>query len=313
MSVFRRSRQDEPEEVTEVLDQQDVRIVSDDPEPPRIGRIHPGRRHVLATDSTRVGRSVVADAGELGPAWLAAVSVVGARHADKPGQERQDRYAFTALGNFVAVAVADGVSDARDSAFGARVAANAACQGATGLPERRLLELFDPAHQASGRAARTLREVVAEADAAVVGSAKTDPRTRATTLVLAVAAPAGEDTLTIATARVGDSSAYLMEAQGVRPVFPPGGRGRALRHALPLRGGAEDAVETAFVHARPGTPFVLATDGVTKDLESSSEVRDWISSILRAGNPGALDLHRLIAYERQGSADDRTLLSIHAR
>lgn len=280
--------------------------------PPTIGRPHPGRTSILRMPSSTTVPSVAADAGYVDRMWVGAASAIGAAHAYAPAGVRQDRYAFAAADGYVIAAVADGVSACPASGLGAQVASQIICDALAQAGGDRLRALLRDAEADLESVKGELLDCVSSADAAVrrLGSSEVDSCAYSTTLLFVIAAVT-DDALAMLATQVGDSSAYVADPNGIRPVFAELRRG-PLTVALPLSPEAMQRIRFAYERADLGSALLLATDGVAKDLESSRAVRDWVGNIMKQRQPSALEMHRAISYLRQGSADDRTLLTVTA-
>ena len=138
-----------------------------------------------------------------------------------------------------------------------------------------------------------------------------------TTIVVAVlSAGAGGATGTLA--RVGDSSAFVLEGGQWRELFldPDDDDLRGLPvEVLPLRERARPgAIELASVTLSASSALVLLTDGVADPLREGPEtVAPALAEVLSGGPSGELaplDLAYAADFSRRGCQDDRTVLAI---
>lgn len=276
-------------------------VRDDHPSPPRVGRIASSWRRRIAGDPwPRAG--LAADYGQLGDFVVAAASAVGRSHAHET-RPRQDSYGFTAIGSSAVCAIADGVSQTPHGGPAADVAVAAALAAlvAEGIssrlaPPERLERALEEACTAVEQLAR---ELAPDAPA---------ERVLATTLVLAVADASDGERLRVFLASVGDSCALRLSADGalVELLDQTATTGGPLADYLPKR-SARRRIER-FDLALDAT-LLLTTDGVAHDLRASETVRRWFAGQLpRLDSPFAAA--QLLAYERQGSSDDLTFLSL---
>lgn len=222
---------------------------------------------------------------------LRAASVVGVLHR-LSGRGSEDSYAWAACEGRLAVAVADGVGSEPGSgeaaARAARAAARAAAQGPTGVGD--------------GDGLRAVLAALQEANRAAEGGGLS-------TVVVALVHDRGR----VAAGRVGDSSAFLVAADGSWvELFPPpdAERDALVTHALPA---LEPVSETVTALIDPGAVLVLATDGVADPWRDgpATVAPELSSAVLR--EPSPLELLRLADFSRQGCHDDRTLVAVWAR
>jgi len=237
-------------------------------------------------------------------AWLAlrAASVVGSRHR-LAGGGSDDFFAWSQGQGWVAVAVADGLGGVPGSAGAAARACSAAVSAASlgGLGEDDDSPDLAAVARLGGQAAES---------AARGGGA--------TTLVLAVVAQSGE----VQVARVGDSTAFVVDAASTRELFASPEQGTvgtataALPFEAPSGDGAQLAVptgevdvwETASWQLHPGEVLVLATDGVADPWRDGPETVDPALRAVISRQPSPLDLAGFVDFSRQGCHDDRTVV-----
>lgn len=237
-------------------------------------------------------------------AWLVlrAASVVGSRHR-LAGEGSDDFFAWSHGQDWVALAVADGLGGVPGSAGAAAractAAASAASLGGSGA------EGDTPDLAAAARLGGQAAESAARGGGA-------------TTLVLALVASNGA----VHAARVGDSTAFVVEAGSTRELFPPrdestvGTATAALPFEATSGGGGQlapapgevDAWETASWHLQPGEVLVLATDGVADPWRDGPGTVDPALRAVITSRPSPLELAGIVDFSRQGCHDDRTVV-----
>lgn len=226
-----------------------------------------------------------ADGGDCEWCALRAVSIAGIRHrlSAQPGQ---DSFAWARVGDWLAVAVADGLGGVPGSAGAAWRAASssvAAITAATGSSSARVTAGLEAANQAAAGGG-------------------------ATTVVLAVVERGGQARL----ARVGDSTAFVVGDGGGpgQELFsgPADDDGVAtVTAALPA---GDPQPELAMVALGRGEVLVLVTDGVADPWrDGPATVAPALAGAL-AGRPGPLELAQLLDFSRQGCHDDRTMIAV---
>jgi serine/threonine protein phosphatase PrpC len=239
-----------------------------------------------------------------------AASVAGVAHR-LAGRRCEDAFAWakTTAGR-LALAIADGVSTAGHGGEGADIAVRAACDYLVG----------DAAAEAGGLDANGWGEkeceaAVRAASEGLVRAAGPVAAELSTTLVVALLSRI-DGRAEVALARVGDSSAFVLEGLHWRELFPHPGdedlRGLPVE-VLPWREGAGPAaIETSSAALSPGHALVLMTDGVADPLrEGPSTVEPALAGLLSGGPTGdlaPLDLAYAADFSRRGCQDDRTVL-----
>ncbi len=238
--------------------------------------------------------------------WLTlrAASVVGSRHR-LAGEGSDDFFAWSHGEGWAALAVADGLGGVPGSAG----AAARACRAAVSAES--LYGLEGPEVQSADLASTATLCGQAAESAALGGGA--------TTLVLGLISSGGW----LHVVRVGDSSAFVVDAQGTRELFParedgavgtataalpfdvPDGESGAERH---VADSAAERWETASGRLHPGEVLVLATDGVADPWRDGPGTVEPALRAAIAGLPSPLDLAGLVDFSRQGCHDDRTVL-----
>ncbi|MBF6621602.1 MAG: protein phosphatase 2C domain-containing protein [Patulibacter sp.] len=269
-----------------------------------VGKIHHGWKERLleATDSHP---SFSADAGQLGPCWVAAASLAGSSHRHRQ-QVREDAYALSARTfgdseHFAIAALADGASSQPHAEFGARSAVDAAV--------RITADWLGSADAPRVPTSDELQEIVWTVSDRVRQAASQQehrPEDLACTLLVAVigAHPERPDGLTATLASVGDSELLQLRSTDFSNVLAPTeDAGDVLRDFVPLK--TRTQIRGATCDIGPGEQLVLASDGVAKDIHTSESVRTWLAAQW-AAKPSALAAANALAYRRQGSHDDRT-------
>ena len=241
-----------------------------------------------------------ADGGESADFAVMAASVAGVGHR-LAGRRCEDAYgwAFPAPGR-LALVIADGVSTAGRGGEGAELAVSAACN---------LLVSSDNWGQMDCEAA--LR--AASAEVVRVGGASAIELS--TTLVVALLSST-EEGAEVALARVGDSTAFVLQDGKWSELFPDPDE-EAMRgtvvEVLPLgsRPGA-GSMETSSVTLLADSALVLLTDGVADPLrDGPGTVAPALAEVLQGGFSGDLSPLDLVAaadFSRRGCQDDRTVL-----
>ncbi len=237
--------------------------------------------------------------------WLAvrAASVVGSRHR-LAGEPSDDFFAWSQGDGWTALAVADGLGAIPGSAGAAARTCSAAVLAASSC------DLDGPGLDAPGLASAA-RLCMQAAESAARGGG-------ATTLVLALVAAGGA----VCLARVGDSTAFVVDAQSTRELFParedgtvgtataalPLGEDRACGLGADAASADGEVWETASLQLQPEAVLVLATDGVADPWRDGPQTVDPALRAAISGRPSPLDLAAVVDFSRQGCHDDRTVL-----
>ncbi|GAA0966247.1 hypothetical protein GCM10009555_007620 [Acrocarpospora macrocephala] len=274
-------------------------VRDEDTTAPTVGRAAHGFRASLDPANPLRVPSVVADAGQLGPYWVAAAALTGLSHLHL-GTTGQDRYSFHADASTqgVAVTVADGLgSRPRTAQLGADTLARTLSQALAATPGTAFGSDPRPAVAAA----------VAIANERLCDTA--DPRGPENLASVFAAARLPESGGPLILARVGDCSAFGLGPDGFFPIF--GEKDGALNEPgayLP----ADDpltGLELRTVPAGGCRALVLATDGLAEDLRGSPAIRDWLAA--RWERPcHTMWMLNSLRYRRQGSHDDRTALVV---
>jgi len=228
------------------------------------------------------------------------------------------------------VAVADGVGSTPGAAVVAAMAADAACahgaqaaeagepaagvcqaavEAANQAVEAANQAALGAANQAAVEAANQAGDEAGAANRAAlaVGGA---PEAGATTLVVAWVDDGGEWAL----ARVGDSTALVLDAGGWREAFPASGEADdPLSTATAALPAVTPPVETARGFLGAGEALILVTDGVAGPLRDGPETVAPALAAALSSPPSELTLALLADFSRQGCHDDRTVLGVWRR
>ena len=241
-----------------------------------------------------------ADGGWSTEFLVLAASVAGVAHR-LAGRRCEDAYAWARVEpGRLALVIADGVSTVARGGEGADIAVTAASEY--------LVEVNNWDEKACEAAVRAASEELLR----VGGSAPADLSTTIVVAALSGGAGGAEAVL----ARVGDSSAFVLEETRWRELFldPDDDDLRGLPvEVVPLRESARPgAIEMSSVTLSPSSALVLLTDGVADPLrEGPGTVAPALAEVLRGGARGELaplDLARAADFSRRGCQDDRTIV-----
>ncbi len=218
-----------------------------------------------------------ADGGHSPDFSVLAASVAGVAHR-LAGRRCEDAYGWvSARPDRLGLVIADGVSTAGRGGEGADIAVSAACRYLLG---GEAIEWGKKECEAAIRAAS--EELVRTAGPAAAELS--------TTIVVALLGVTEND-VEVVLARVGDSSAFVLEATWWRELFrdPDDEAFRGLPvEVLPLReDSGPAAIETSSAALSPATALVLLTDGVADPLrEGRNTVAPALAEVLMAGRQG---------------------------
>ncbi|WP_280447122.1 protein phosphatase 2C domain-containing protein [Nocardia brasiliensis] len=245
---------------------------------------------------------LAADFGRLGGATVIAASAIGRSHAHH-GLQRQDHYAFTAAaypdGTEVALmAVADGVSNAPFGGPAAGIASREFVRHLAGLMSDSI-EVDEAMTQALRHAQRKIVEFIGY----LPEHRPVEYRECATTLVAAAVLHADEVRAHILS--VGDSLALLVGPEATLHPATPYEKSTSLTRYIPRE---NECGVRAEVTLSPGSLLLLGTDGLVNDLLDSRTICSWFLDHLREVDSIHAAAYTL-AYQRQGSSDDRTFIS----
>ncbi|MGW2222177.1 protein phosphatase 2C domain-containing protein [Nonomuraea sp. NPDC001684] len=246
---------------------------------------------------------IAADAVSVGGLTVRAVSLVGPGHrCAEPAVPRQDAYRLgrdTAKRHLI-VALADGMSDSRQSHLGANVAVTALVGRVRadldrGGPLSACDVFLDAARQMAGSAVRhgvTEHDVRAAALVAVV-PVSPDPGGRRTARLMALA----------------DVGGWLRLPQGWRRLIGEEKSGLdagRLTEFLPFH---PDQVTSVTVELAPRAVLALATDGLGDALAPGDPLAGWFAGRWSAPPPIA-EFLRDVGFESPGRLDDRTAVVV---
>jgi serine/threonine protein phosphatase PrpC len=276
-------------------------------DPVELGTAAPIVGDVLDTFESRLDErnplrlpTLSADAGALGPYWLAAASLTGRSHLHKAitGQDSFS-YALADDGGAVVASVTDGLGSRPHSQVGSTLVARLLCLSLGGQRSEEVLRAPEQAvRRAQRRIGRQLRVLAPRyegtelACTAVFCWISTDPANRV-----------------LIAGRVGDCALFILRDGDYQAVFPrDDGPLNVVRDFLPRPAGVDD-LEVAELELGDEELVVLATDGLAEDVYGSEKVRAWLADRW-AGPCGPSWMVDALRYRRKGSQDDRTALAI---
>ncbi len=249
---------------------------------------------------------LAADAARLGDLEVRAASMVGAGHrCQEPAGPRQDAYALgrTQDGQYLIIAVADGVSQSPRSDLGARVAVSTATRELGAMLEVGGMPAID---------VERLYNVVAGEMAGTGRSRGVPEEDICSILIVAVipTAPRADGRRTIWTSWIGDVSLWIHHRGDLHRVTGTEKTGldrNTLTAVLPFN---PDRVEQDTFELHPSDRVAVVTDGLSDSLSGVSGAseffaRQWANS---APHPAAF-LHSL-CYDGPGQTDDRTAVVV---
>lgn len=244
-----------------------------------------------------------ADGGHSPDFSVLAASVAGVAHR-LAGRRCEDAYGWvSARPDRLGLVIADGVSTAGRGGEGADIAVSAAC--------RYLLR-----GETTEWGKKECEAAIRAASEELVRSAGLAAAELSTTVVVALLGVTEND-VEVVLARVGDSSAFVLEGTRWRELFrdPDDEAFRGLPvEVLPLReDSGPAAIETSSAALSPATALVLLTDGVADPLrEGPNTVAPALAEVLNGGATGQLtplDLAYAADFSRRGCQDDRTIVA----
>ena len=276
------------------------------PEPPVfVGPSTPGQAAwLLPVGATPSGLS--ADGIRLRDLEVRAASVVGAGHrCQEPAVARQDAYALgrTESGNFLVVAIADGVGQSRHSDLAARVAVSAATRELTRIAEASELPEIDTGllyTKIAGEMVGTGRDRgIPDADVCAI-------------LITAVipTRPQPNGTRRMWTSWIGDVSMWISRKGELRRCTGRDKTGldrNALDAVLPFN---PDQVEERVFELWPHDRVALMTDGVSDSLDSVAGARDYFARQWAGAPPHPAAFLHSLCYDGPGQTDDRTAVVV---
>ncbi|GAA0439523.1 hypothetical protein Acor_13910 [Acrocarpospora corrugata] len=271
---------------------------------PTVGEVTDGFSLLLDAENAWRLPAVCADAGAVGPFWLAAASLSGLGHLQH-GRTGQDSYSFAlaADGAAMIVAVADGLGSRPATAqAGAVLLTRLLCLRLAGLSTPEVLAAPEDAMVTALRAAND--DVRWYRDEIMPGAPDGD---LATTLAFAwIPVGPGQEVIV---GRVGDCAAVTLANRELSPVFPHGdGPLNIVQAALPCD-EPDKALELVSLRLGGEDALSLMTDGLAEDVQNSPAIREWLAASwsVRCGPHQMTDILR---YRRKGSHDDRTAVVV---
>lgn len=234
---------------------------------------------------------------------LRAISVRGHIHRHL-AEVRQDNFAFARGANYLALAVSDGVGNAKSSHLGSAFASRTIVENEA---------ILDDVVSANAPGEVSLRDVATlllsvAADNGVSGSDVSTTLTVA--VVLDALSPAGD--VSVVLAQIGDSPAFrLSSGEWVELAFPVSEARRSdlidnSVKPLPGHHTASVWVETF----RAGESLVLVSDGVSDPIQSNSQYASALGALWRDSAPSPADLLKVLDATVKSFDDDRTLVGI---
>ncbi len=228
-------------------------------------------------------------------AIVRAASHIGTRHLNSLGP-RQDAYALgrSRDGNYLILAIADGVGSADLSASGA--------EWATRVAVGRIAQGLDRGQSVSPEVvAKTVSEWVLKVGTMLFGKASS-AESLATTLVVAVV---DVREFHCELFRVGDSEAFVWTPDRWLPLFA----GSGLEDPTDALPSTDPKIETACAVLDPGTCLLIVTDGIGDPLNHAADVGSHFHAAL-ATPPTHQGFSSLVGFQKQQAHDDQTAVAV---
>jgi serine/threonine protein phosphatase PrpC len=276
------------------------------PDPPVFSAVSTAGQAPWHLPVSAAPNGLAADAARLGDLEVRAASMVGAGHrCQEPAGPRQDAYALgrTPDGQFLVIAVADGVSQSPRSDLGARVAVSAAT--------RELVEMLSAGGITAIDKARLYNAVAGE----MLGTGRNRglPDEDICSILIVAVIPAvsrGDGMRQIWTSWIGDVSLWVHHdgiLQRLTGREKTGLDRNTLTAVLPFN---PDWAEELRFNLEPSDRVAILTDGLSDSLSGIPEAaeffaRQWAGSV---PHPAAF-LHSL-CYDGPGQTDDRTAVVV---
>jgi Protein phosphatase 2C len=249
---------------------------------------------------------LAADAARLGDLEIRAASMVGAGHrCEEPAYPRQDAYALgrTPDGQYLVVAVADGVSQSPRSDLGARVAVSAAARELSGMLDRGGIEAID--------VGRLYKIVAGE----MIGTGRNrgiPDEDICSILITAVipAAPRDDGSRPIWASWIGDVSLWVQhEGRLIRltGADKSGLDRNTLSAVLPFN---PDQADQRHVKLLPYDAVAVMTDGLSDSLAAVPGVADFFAAQWAGPPPHPAAFLHSLCYDAPGQDDDRTAVVV---
>jgi serine/threonine protein phosphatase PrpC len=267
-------------------------------------------------------RDFESEYGNVGNLRVIAGSMRGTKHKYY-GDPNQDAFAIRTTKNHVIVAVSDGVSSAKYSAYASKYL--------TDLVVRRIQQDLIRSPQPTRDEAREVIQRAVELAAAGVSrwregelfapdepSETVEIRDLAATLTVMVVDVelSQENVRKVSVAFVGDSPCYVLNRLEWTIKTSESKTGDVIDHAtsaLPVREGRPVHLEWAEFEASAGDSLLVMTDGIGTSLASGrSPVGRWMAPrvVSLLGPRLEANFFDLISFDRNGEDDDRTLVIV---
>ncbi|NLE82320.1 MAG: protein phosphatase 2C domain-containing protein [Rhodococcus sp.] len=234
---------------------------------------------------------------------LRAASVRGHIHRYEAGV-RQDNFAFSRGANYLALAVSDGVGNAKASHLGSAFASRTVVESESLL--RDIVSARHPADVSLRDIATLLRSVAT--DAGVEGGDVSTTLTAA--VILDNQSQAGETSVVLA--QIGDSPAYrLSRGEWIELSCPAlqSRPGDLIDNSVnPLPGHFMASVWVETFH--PGETLVLVSDGVGDPVKSNGEYAAALAALWHRTAPSPADLLKVLDATVKSFDDDRTMIAL---
>jgi hypothetical protein len=249
---------------------------------------------------------LAADGVRLGDLEVRAATMVGAGHrCQEPAVARQDAYALgrTKGGDYLVIAVADGVGQSKHSDLAARVAVGAATRELAWMAESAQFPAIDTGllyTKIAGEIVGTGRDRgIPDADVcAILITAVIPTRTRA------------DGTRPMWSSWIGDVSLWIgRDGELHRSTGrDKAGLDRNTLHAvLPFN---PDQAEQCTIELQPHDRVALMTDGVSESFDSVDGTRDYFASQWAGPPPHPAAFLHSLCYDGPGQTDDRTAVVV---
>jgi serine/threonine protein phosphatase PrpC len=250
---------------------------------------------------------LAADGIRLGDLEVRAASMVGAGHrCQEPAMPRQDAYALgrTKDGQYLVIAVADGVGNSKHADLAARIAVNAATREFVSMVE------------SGGPAAVDSELIYTKVAGEIVGTGRNRgiPDAEVATILITAVIPTAtraDGTRRMLASWIGDVSLWIGRDEELHRETGQDKTGldrNALHAVLPFNPAQ---VEKRVIDLRPHDRVALMTDGVSDSLDSAPGALEHFARQWAAGPPPhpAAFLHSL-CYDGPGQTDDRTAVVV---
>lgn len=253
-----------------------------------------------------VSGGLSADAATLGDLQVRAASVVGPGHrCEEPAGPRQDAYSLrrTPDGEFLIVAVADGVGSSRHSDLGARVAVTTATRELEGMLQSAGFSGIDVAPLYKSIAGEMIG----------TGRSRGFPDKDICSILITAVIPARPETdgyRSVWVAWIGDVSMWLAQGGALHQLTGHQKAGldrNALQAVLPFEPGEVQYDTFSFAL---GDRIALMTDGVSDSLTTIPEAVGYLAAQWSGPPPHPAAFLHSLCYDSPGQADDRTAVVV---